>query len=76
MVSEEDFFKKFSIISPWELMTPWGVANLDPRGIVGRIYVGHHQTLLYTKFISCGPHNFREDFFSIISLWELMTLGP
>ena len=21
---------------------PWGVANLDPRGMIGRIYVGYH----------------------------------
>ena len=53
-------------------MTPWGVASLDPRGMVGRIYVGDHQKLLHTKYISCGPHGFREEdvykFYSIISL--------
>ena len=27
---------------------PWGVANLDPRGMIGRIYVEYHLTLLYT----------------------------
>ena len=27
---------------------PRGVANLDPRGIVGRIYVGDHLTSLHT----------------------------
>ena len=33
------------------------------------IYVGGHQTLLYTKYISCEPHGYRiEDFFPIISL--------
>ena len=43
---------------------PRGVASLDPRGLMGRIYVGDHQTLLYTKYISSGPHGFRqEDFF-------------
>ena len=21
---------------------PWGLANLDPRGMIGRIYVGYH----------------------------------
>ena len=67
-------------ISPWELMIPWGVASLDSRGLISRIYVGDHQTLLYTKYISCGPHGFREEFFfsfffTIISLWELMTPG-
>ena len=48
-----------------------------PRGLIGRIYVGDHYTLLHTKYISCGPHGFREEdfskFFPIISPWELMT---
>ena len=43
---------------------PRGMANLDPRGTVGRIYVGDHLTLLQTKYLSSGPHGFREeDFF-------------
>ena len=28
---------------------PWGVANLDPRGMIGRIYAEYHLTLLNTK---------------------------
>ena len=28
---------------------PRGVANLDPRGMIGRIYVEYHLTLLHTK---------------------------
>ena len=61
---EEDFFKLlFFIISLWEVMTPLGVANLDPRGMVGRIYVGDHYTLLHTKYISSGSHGFREEGF-------------
>ena len=39
----------------------WGVASLDPIGLIGRIYVGDHSTLLYTKYISCGPHGFRDE---------------
>ena len=27
---------------------PLGMANLDPRGFIGRIYVGDHLTLLHT----------------------------
>ena len=57
-----EFF--FSIISLWELMSPRGLANLYPRGMVGRIYEGHHLTLLNTKYLSSGPHSFREDFIS------------
>ena len=40
---------------------------------------GFMYTLLHTKYISCGPHGFREEdflkIFPIISLWELMTPG-
>ena len=55
----------------------WGEANLDPRNLIGRIYVGNHKTLLHTKYISCTPHGFIEEdyFFPIISLWELMIPG-
>ena len=34
---------------------PRGVANLDPRGINGRIYVEYHLTLLRTKYTSLRP---------------------
>ena len=30
---------------------PRGVVNLDPRGMVGRIYVGDHLTLLHIKYV-------------------------
>ena len=46
MVSEKKiFFTFFPIISLWRPMTPpppQGVANLDPRGMIGRIYEGYH----------------------------------
>ena len=46
-------------------MTPWGVASLEPMGLIGRIYAGDHNTLLHTQYISSGPHGFRkEDFLS------------
>ena len=35
---------------------PEGFVNLVPRGMVGMMYVGDHQSLLYTKFINCGPY--------------------
>ena len=42
---------------------PWGGAILNPRGIIGRIYVKHHITLLHTKYTSSsGSCGFREDF--------------
>ena len=35
----EDFLC-FLIIDLWQIMTPIGVVNLDPRGMVDRIYKG------------------------------------
>ena len=42
MVSEKKIFYIFPIISLWRPMTPRGVANLDPRGMIGRIFEGYH----------------------------------
>ena len=59
-------------------MTPWEMANLDPRGMVGRINVEDHQTWLQTKSVSSGPHGFREEDFEgslatrfYINIWPL-----
>ena len=41
---------------------PWGMANLDLRGIVGTMYVGDYLTSLHTLSISSRPHSFIEDF--------------
>ena len=41
-----------------EAKGPEGLVNLEPRGMVGMIYVEDHQTLLYTKYISCGPYGY------------------
>ena len=35
---------------------------MDPRGLIGSIYVGHHKILLQTKSTSCGAYGFRECF--------------
>ena len=42
---------------------PQGVANLDPRGMIGRIYGEYHLTLLHTKYTSFRPCGFREEDF-------------
>ena len=61
MVSK-DFSDIFSSKS-MEAKDPEGLINLEPRGMVGMIYVGDHQTLLYTKYVSCGPYGYGiEDF--------------
>ena len=51
---------------------PWGMASLDARGLIVRIYVGDHDTLLHTKYISCGPHGFREEDFLSFSHYKSM----
>ena len=62
-----------SYIALYKHMTPWGVASLEPRGLVSRIYVGDHLTLLYTKYISCGPQGFREEDF--LSFFHYKSMG-
>ena len=54
-----------------------GMASLNPRGMIGRIYAGDHYTLLLTKYISCGTSWFLRRFFGdfpFISLWELYVV--
>ena len=38
------------------------MANLDPRGMVAKIYKVDYETALHTQYKSSGPHGFREDF--------------
>ena len=46
-----------------EAKDPEGLANLEPRGMVGMLYVGDHQALLYTKYLGYGPYGYEiEDF--------------
>ena len=47
-----------------ETLDPRGGGSLDPRGLIGRIYVGGHKKLLHTKYISCEPPGFREEGYS------------
>ena len=43
MVSEKKIFLRFfSYYKSMEAYYPRGVANLDPRGMIGRIYEGYH----------------------------------
>ena len=59
---EEDFlsFSQYKSLGSNDL---WGTASLDVRCLVGRIYIGDHLTLLQTKYVSSGPHGFREEDF-------------
>ena len=55
-----------------EAKDPRGMANLDPRGMIGRIYERYHSTLLHTKYICFRPCGFREDFFHIFPHYKSM----
>ena len=64
MVSEKKIFLRFfSYYKSMEANDPRGVANLDPRGMIGRIYVEYHLTLLHTKYTIFRPCGFREEDF-------------
>ena len=62
MVSEKKIFC-FSYYKSMGANEHKGMANLVPRGMVGRIYVGDHLTFLHTKYLSSGPQDFREEDF-------------
>ena len=63
MVSEKKIFLSISHYKSMGGTEPQDVANLDPRGMVGRIYVGDHLSLLHTKYLSSGPYSFNEEDF-------------
>ena len=52
---------------------PRAMASLDTRGMVGRIYVGDHLTLLHTKYLSSGHYGFRKDDF--LSFFHYKSMG-
>ena len=67
MVSE-DFLKSYSPL--YITVSLW-------KGMVGMIYVGDHQTLIYSKYISCGPHCYRIEVFKSYSHYKSMrALDP
>ena len=49
MVSEKNIFHVFPIIRLWQIMTPPGVACMDPWGTVGKIYKEDHYALIHTQ---------------------------
>ena len=64
VVSEKKIFLCFSHCKAMEANDPRGGAILDPRGMIGRIYVKLRITTLHTKYRSFGSCGFREeDFF-------------
>ena len=63
----------FSHSKSMETIDLQGMANYDPRAMIGTIYNGDYQTLIHPKYRSSGPCGFKEEhfFFPIVSLWEL-----
>ena len=42
MISEKKIFLSFYHYQSMGANDPWRMASLDPRGLIGRIYVGDH----------------------------------
>ena len=62
MASEKKIFEVFAtIIKSAGDNKHRGVDNLDPRGMIGRIYVGDHLMLLHPKYVTSGLYGFREE---------------
>ena len=63
VVSEKKIFVCFSHCKSMAANDPRGRAIFDPRGMIGRIYIEDHYTLLHTKYESFGPCGFGEEDF-------------
>ena len=67
VVSEKKIFLCFSHCKSLGANDPRGGAISVPRGMIGRIYIEDHKTLLHTKYESSGPCGFREEDFFLFS---------
>ena len=67
VVSEKKIFLCFSHCKSMGANDPRGGAIFDPRGMIGRIYIEDHYTLLHTKYESFGPCGFGEEDFLCFS---------
>ena len=54
MDSEKTNFKAFPHYKTTETLDPQSRASLDPRGLIGRIYVENNLILLHHNYISEG----------------------
>ena len=52
---------------------PQDGAVFDPRGMIGRIYVGYHKILMHAKYTISSSCGFIEEDFPIISLRQTLT---
>ena len=67
VVSEKEIFLCFSHCKSIGANDPRDGAIFDPRGMIGRIYIEDHYTLLHTKYESFGPCGFGEEDFLCFS---------
>ena len=44
------------------------MGDKDPLGMVGRIYVVDHLTLLHTKYLRSWPYGFRDEDFKVLTI--------
>ena len=72
----EDFFLCFSHCKSMGANDPRGGATFDPRGMIGRIYIKDHYTLLHTKYESFGPCGFGEEVFFLCFSLDTHGAGP
>ena len=63
VVSEKKIFLCFSHCKAMGANDPQGGAIFDLRGMIGRIYIDDHYTLLHTKYERFGPCGFGEEEF-------------
>ena len=74
VVSEKKIFLCFSHCKSMGANDPWGGAIFDPRGMIGRINIEDHYTLLHTKYESFGPCGFGDVF--LLTLLGRGLYGP
>ena len=60
VVLEKKIFLCFSHCKSMGANDPQGGAIFYPRGMIGRIYIEDHYTMLHTKYESFGPCVFLE----------------
>ena len=53
-----------------------GLASFDPKGLIGRIYVGDYLTLLNIKYRICGPNDFRIRFSKFLPSYGSFIFPP
>ena len=52
---------------------PRGVANLDSRGMIGRIYIEYHLTLLHTEYTRFRPCVYKKKICKCFSHYKPMA---